>query len=165
MQTMLSSIIGRTVDFWTRNALVVIAVGVALAAVSGLYTARHFAINTDVTNLISPDLPWRQRELAYEKAFPQSIESIIAVIHGPSAAASAVVDRLSKQPNLFHSVRDVAGGKFFEHNGLLFIPTEELAGTTHKLTEAVPIIRVAAADPSLRGLVQMLSLALLGQRL
>jgi uncharacterized protein len=167
---MLSSIIGRSVDFCTRNALVVIAVGVALAAVSGLYTARHFAINTDVTNLISPDLPWRQRELAYEKAFPQSIESIIAVIHGPtpeltSAAASAVVDRLSKQPNLFHSVRDVAGGKFFQHNGLLFIPTEELAGTTHKLTEAVPIIRVAAADPSLRGLVQMLSLALLGQRL
>lgn len=147
-----------------------IAVGVALAAVSGLYTARHFAINTDVTNLISPDLPWRQRELAYEKAFPQSIESIIAVIHGPtpeltSTAASAVVDRLSKQPNVFHSVRDVAGGKFFEHNGLLFIPTEELAGTTHKLTEAVPIIRVAATDPSLRGLVQMLSLALLGQRL
>jgi uncharacterized protein len=136
MQTMLSSIIGRTIDFCTRNALVVIAVGVVLAAVSGLYTARHFAINTDVTNLISPDLPWRQRELAYEKAFPQSIESIIAVIHGPtaeltSAAASAVVDRLSEQPNLFHSVRDVAGGKFFEHNGLLFIPTDELAGTTH----------------------------------
>jgi hypothetical protein len=96
---MLNSIIGRTVDFCTRNARLIIALGVIFAAACGLYTVRHFAVNTDLANLISSNLPWRQRELAYEKAFPQSIESIIAVIHGPTpeltgAAASAVVDRL-----------------------------------------------------------------------
>ena len=112
---MLNSIIGRTVDFCTRNARLIIALGVIFAAACGLYTVRHFAVNTDLANLISSNLSWRQRELAYEKAFPQSIKSIIAVIHGPTpeltgAAASAVVDRLSKRSDRFHSVRDVAGG-------------------------------------------------------
>jgi uncharacterized protein len=167
---MLNSIIGRTVDFCTRNARLIIALGVIFAAACGLYTVRHFAVNTDLANLISSNLTWRQRELAYEKAFPQSIESIIAVIHGPTpeltgAAASAVVDRLSKRSDLFHSVRDVAGGTFFERNGLLFLSTEQLTGTVHELTEAAPLVRVLATDPSLRGLVQMLSLTLLGQRL
>ena len=166
----MNSIIGRTVDFCTRNARLIIAVGVIFGAACGLYTVRHFAVNTNLANLISSYLPWRQRELAYEKAFPQSIESIIAVIHGPTpeltgAAASAVVDRLSKRSDLFHSVRDVAGGTFFERNGLLFLSTEQLMGTMHELTEAAPLIRVLATDPSLRGLVQMLSLTLLGQRL
>ena len=167
---MLNLIIGRTVDFCTRNARLLIVVGVAFAAVSGLYTTRHFAINTDLANLISSNLPWRQRELAYEKAFPQSIETIIVVIYSPTpeltgAAASAVVDRLSGRSDLFHSVRDVAGGTFFERNGLLFLSTEQLTGTMHELTEAAPLIRVLAADPSLRGLTQALSLSLLGQRL
>jgi len=153
--SMLNSIIGRTVDFCTRNARLVIIVGIAFAAVSGLYTARHFAVNTDLANLISSNLPWRQRELAYEKAFPQSIESIIAVVHAPTpelagAAASAVTERLSGRSGLFHSVRDVAGGAFFERNGLLFLPIELLTGTMHELTEAAPLIRVLAADPSLR---------------
>ena len=168
--SMLNSVIGRTVDFCTRNARLVIIVGIAFAAVSGLYTARHFAVNTDLANLISSNLPWRQRELAYEKAFPQSIESIIAVVHAPTpelagAAASAVTERLSGRSDLFHSVRDVAGGAFFERNGLLFLPIEQLTGTMHELTEAAPLIRVLAADPSLRGLTQALSLSLLGLRL
>ena len=161
---MLNLIIGRTVDFCTRNARLVIIVGIAFAAAAGLYTARHLAVNTDLANLISSNLLWRQRELAYEKAFPQSIESIIAVVHAPTpelagAAASAVTERLSGRSDLFHSVRDVAGGAFFERNGLLFFPIEQLTGTMHELTEAAPLIRVLAADPSLRGLTQALSLS------
>ena len=167
---MLNLIIGRTVDFCTRNARLVIIVGIAFAAAAGLYTARHLAVNTDLANLISSNLLWRQRELAYEKAFPQSIELIIAVVHAPTpelagAAASAVTERLSGRSDLFHSVRDVAGGAFFERNGLLFFPIEQLTGTMHELTEAAPLIRVLAADPSLRGLTQALSLSLLGLRL
>src|SRR6202030_2363248 len=65
--SMLNSIIGRTVDFCTRNARLIIALGVIFAAACGLYTVRHFAVNTDLANLISSNLPWRQRELAYER--------------------------------------------------------------------------------------------------
>ena len=39
----------------------------------GLYTSQHFALNTDISKLISPDLDWRKREIAFEKAFPAAM--------------------------------------------------------------------------------------------
>ena len=37
---------------------------------SAIYAARNFSINTDISNLIAPDIDWRQREIALDKAFP-----------------------------------------------------------------------------------------------
>ena len=55
----------------TRLAWSIIALAAVLALVCGIYTARHFAIDTDINRLISPDLPWRRQELAFSRAFPQ----------------------------------------------------------------------------------------------
>jgi uncharacterized protein len=111
---MLNAIIAKSVEFCIRKAPAVIAAGIIIAVASGIYATRNFAVNTDITQLISEDLPWRQRELAYEKAFPQSVESIIAVIDGPTpefaaAASRDLVARLSGRPDVFYSVSDVAG--------------------------------------------------------
>src|SRR6185503_13234097 len=62
---MLSRAIARVVAFSTRHVWAVILASAVLAAAGGTYTAYHFRINADVTKLISPDLPWRQREVAY----------------------------------------------------------------------------------------------------
>ena len=65
---------------------------------ASVYAARHFAINTDVTRLISPDLPWRQRELTFNATFPQGKETIIAVIDAPtSEAASKAAQSLTER--------------------------------------------------------------------
>jgi hopanoid biosynthesis associated RND transporter like protein HpnN len=162
----LHSLIVRAVDRCTQYAWTIVVLALILSALSAVYVARHFAINTNITDLISADLPWRQRELAYNRHFPQSIQSILAVIHGPTpeltaAAADAMVGRLSKQSE-FHSVQAPASGPFFRQNGLLFLPTEQLKQRMGELTSAAPFIRVLAADPSLRGLVQLLSMALRG---
>ena len=66
---MLTSIIVRIIDFCTRNAWRVVAAGLLLALRSGVYVARHFAINSDISTLLSSDLGWRKRELAFEQAF------------------------------------------------------------------------------------------------
>src|SRR5260370_36324576 len=68
---MLRSSILRTVDFCNRYAWWLIVVGVALAAVSSVYTVRHFAIKTDVKDLFPHDLPWTQQAFEFMKAFPQ----------------------------------------------------------------------------------------------
>jgi hypothetical protein len=47
----------------TRHAWSVIAMAGVVALVSGDYVIRHFAIDTDINKLISPDLAWRQHEL------------------------------------------------------------------------------------------------------
>src|SRR5882757_3040398 len=84
----------------TRHAWVTIIVAALVGLVSGIYAARHFAINTDINTLISPDLTWRQREIAFEKAFPQHLGSILVVVDAPTPelttqATTALADRLS----------------------------------------------------------------------
>src|SRR5262249_57037463 len=102
-----------------------------LGMVRGFYAARHFAIDADVNKLISFDLPWRQREKAFEKFFPPKEETILAVIDAPTSelathATAALVEKLAAQKNLFTSIIDAGGGPFLEKNGLLFLPADEV---------------------------------------
>ena len=151
---------------WTsRHPLQIIIAFVFLTALSGVYAVRHFSINTDVNALISADLPWRQRELAYEAAFPQSTQGILAVVDAPTpeladAAATALADQLSEHDGFFRSVEELGGGKFFESHGLLFLDMPQLTGILTQLEGASPSLAILATDPSLRGLIQAFSLSL-----
>ena len=53
-------------------------------------------------------------------------------------------------------------GAFFERNGLLYLPTAELKKEADWLTRADALIGTLAADPSLRGTLDALSLGLAG---
>jgi hopanoid biosynthesis associated RND transporter like protein HpnN len=151
---------------WTsHHPLKIIIAFIILAAISGVYVARHFSIDTDVNALISADLPWRQRELAYESAFPQSTQGILAVVDAPTpelagAAATALADQLSQHDGLFRSVEELGGGRFFEREALLFLDMPNLTATLSQLEGASPSLAILAADPSLRGLIQAFSLSL-----
>src|SRR4029453_1685805 len=80
----LRATIARIVDLCTRYAWPTILVAAIIAGASSAYTARHFAINTDIGKLISTELPWRKRELVFDAAFPDRIESILAVVDAPT---------------------------------------------------------------------------------
>jgi hopanoid biosynthesis associated RND transporter like protein HpnN len=136
-----------------------------LAVLSGVYSAKHFAINTDVATLISPDIDWRQREIAYEKAFPGSHDLILAVVEAPTPefahlAGLELEKKLVPQTDKFLSVQRPAGGKFFENNGLLFLPTQEVAQQVGQMTQAAPFFDILVDDPSLRGLTGVLEFGL-----
>ena len=62
---MLTSLIVRLIEFCTRHAWRVVALGVLLAAASAVYSATHFAINSDINALLSSKVDWRQREVAF----------------------------------------------------------------------------------------------------
>ena len=131
-----------------------------LTAASGVYAVRHFAINTNIDTLISRDLPWRQREIAFEKAFPQHLQSILVVVEAPtpeltSQATELLVERLSTNKKLFKTVVQPGGGAFFRQNGLLFLPVAETEKVAGQLAQAEPLISQLATDPSLRGLVEV----------
>ncbi|MGB6622202.1 MAG: MMPL family transporter [Xanthobacteraceae bacterium] len=143
-----------------------IAAGVLLLIVSSWYAATHFAMTTDINQLISPNMPWRQREAALEKAFPQ-FETIVAVVDAPSPelvdeATGALVARLSQQKDLFQSIEQLKSGSFFARNGFLFEKTSDLAPQLKALTQAQRLIQVLAGDPTLRGAIQALQFGLLG---
>jgi uncharacterized protein len=159
--------IARIVEFCTRHIWPIILAAAVLAAASGTYAARHFSINADVTKLISSDLPWRQRELAYESVFTHGTELIVAVVDAPTpelatAATKALVGRLSPETALFRSVQSATIDEFFVRNRFLFLPAEEVDGITGRLSKSGPLLSQLTADPSLRGLLQALSLTLTG---
>lgn len=164
---MLKNVIVQTVKVCTRYAKSVVFLTIALAGLSIWYTSEHFALNTDISKLISSDLPWRQREIAYEKAFPGSYEAIIAVVEAPTAeltklATSELAAKLSGRTDKFLEVDNIAGSPFFQQNGLLFLSTEEVKDTTEKLSKSEPLIGSLATDPSLRGLTEALTTVLAG---
>jgi hopanoid biosynthesis associated RND transporter like protein HpnN len=164
---MLNRIIARIVDFCDRHIWPIIVLAALLTVVSGVYTAKHFAINADVAKLISPDLPWRQRELAYEQVFTHGTELVVAVVDAPtaelaSAASKLLVERLAPQTNFFQAVQPAGAGDFFVRNRFLFMSAEEVANATSQLSQASPLLGQLTGDPSLRGVVQAMSLTLAG---
>ncbi|TAJ82352.1 MMPL family transporter [Reyranella sp.] len=166
---MLSSLVGRLVAASARYPLIVLLVTGGLSVAALLYAASHFAMTTDTAELISTKHEWRQRELAYEAAFPSLQRLTIVVIDGatPELAEDAAT-RLSKalagNPKLFHSVRRPDGGSFFDRNGLLFLPVEEVRATTEGLLRSQFFLASTAADPSLRGVLASLTAILEGVR-
>ncbi len=72
---MLSSAIGRIVGGCLRYRYTIIALSLVIAVLSGYYAATHFAINTDINKLISPNLDWRKQELSFAALFPGPFET------------------------------------------------------------------------------------------
>jgi hopanoid biosynthesis associated RND transporter like protein HpnN len=167
---MLRTSIVRIVTRCTRHAWLTIAVSALIGVGSGVYAAQHFAINTDINKLISPDLTWRQREIAFEQAFPQRLHSILAVVDAPtqelaSEATAALVQRLEADKTNLVQVTQPGGGEFFRRNGLLFLSADETEKVSKQLIQGEPLISQLATDPSIRGLIEGLQLGLTGVEL
>ena len=121
----------KVADFCIRRAWLTVLVAVLLGTGSVAYVARHFAIDTDINNLLSPNLPWRQRDIAFKNAFPQQATSILAIVDAPTpefagAAAAALAARLTPQKSLFHAVTATQSGEFFARAALLYLSQQDL---------------------------------------
>ena len=161
------SFVEEIVALCCRHARAVVGVCLLAAAAAFFYTAGHFAMNTNSETLISPNLPWRQQEARFDKLFPQRNNLILVVIDGATAeraqgAADLLTAKLAADKARFPAVRRPDGGEFFEHNGILFLSEQEVRDTTQKLIQAQPFLGSLAADPSLRGVMDSLSTALMG---
>lgn len=157
----------RVVALCCRRAALVVTVGVVLGVLAGVFAATHFKMNSDTAQLLSHDLGWRQRQIAFDRLFPQNDDLIVTVVDGvtPERAeqgASALAASLAAHRDIFVSIRRPDAGDFFTHNGLLFLPVEKVKSTTEQLVKAQSFLGALAADPSLRGIMTSLSTALQG---
>src|SRR5258708_1210682 len=99
------------------------------------------------------------------KAFPQ--RDILVVVDAPSqefadAAAAKLTAVLAGDHEHFSTVEEAQGGPFFAQNGLLFMPTEEVARVTGGMMKATPLIGTLSADPSIRGALGALGYGIIG---
>ncbi|MGF6413011.1 MMPL family transporter [Paraburkholderia sp. MM5482-R1] len=163
---MLKSSIVRLVAYSVRHPLRIIALSIVLAVLSGIYVAHNFKINTDISRLIETDKQWAAVQNALDAAFPDRGDTVLVVVEARApefadAAANALTAALRADPKEFTSVSQPAGGPFFEHNGLLFLSTDEVMSTTSQLVQSRPLVNQLAHDPSLTGLAGTLTTTLL----
>jgi len=163
----LSSLIARVVAACTGRAWIVLAAVIVLCAATLQYIAGHFSVTTETDQLLSPRLPWRARQRAFDAAFPQNGSDLVVVVDGQTAelsdeAAATLAGSLAAQPRLFRSVERPDGGAFWAHNRLLFASSDDVKSVIARLLKFQPFLGSMASDPSLRGLANTLSLTLQG---
>ena len=153
----------RLVGASRRNAVAVAVLMLLAAGAAGFYVSRRVAIDTDTSNLISPDLPWRRAAADLDRAFPQNIDLLAVVIDGATPdqtedAAAALAAQMSANSRLFRDVREPEGSLFFRRNGLLFLSRGEVQTFADSMITAQPMLGALAADPSPRGVFGALGL-------
>jgi uncharacterized protein len=161
---MLKAAVTRIVSACAQHPWQVLVTGMVLA-VAVSYDAARFSITTDTDNLIANNLAWRQREVEFSKAFPQS-DILVAITartpEGAEEAANALERDLAKRSDLFQSVVQQQGGKFFQRNGLLFEPLSKVEKSMAGLASADMLVSTLAADPSLHGVLKALDFSIEG---
>ncbi len=149
-----------------RPARTLLAAGVA-ALLALAVVVQGFTLDSDISRLFPPDLPWRQTERAMAEAFPQREDLIAIVVDGATAdvadrAAGRLETALAARTDLFASVSRPDGDVFFRRSAFLFMPEAEVRDTTDRIIQAQPLLGTLAADPSLRGIATTFGLLLQG---
>ncbi|MEL5850124.1 MAG: hypothetical protein U7M05_12315, partial [Candidatus Igneacidithiobacillus chanchocoensis] len=127
------------VDLSVRRAAWMLAAIVLATLLALVYSVSHFSVDTDTSHALSRDLPFQQREVAYQKAFPQDKNTIVVVLQGDNQnLTDTAVDRLSAwlraRPQSFHDVYVPGGGAFFQRNGLLYLSPKEVQAFANRIT-------------------------------
>ncbi len=160
---MIERIVAALVETSRRHAAPLVLGLLVLSILGGFFTAGHLSFDTDFEKLIASDLPWRQREAAMDRAFPQDTDLLAIVIDGTTPdlagdAADALARRLGGMKTLFRTVREPEGGPFFRRDGVLFLPLADVQAFCDQIIAAQPMIGTLAADPSLRGIFDAIDL-------
>lgn len=129
------------------------------------YAATHLAFDTDPVNLLAPQLPFRQFQTEFDRAFPELSDLIVAVVDGQSDADAEEATKelaalVQQRPELFHSVYQPGQGPFFERHGLLYLDTPELRKLAAQSTVWAPLLAHLAHDPRLRTFFPVMGFAL-----
>ncbi len=151
--------------FVRRHAVVVLVLATISAILAGTFAVRNVAIDTSTNDMLADDLPFQQQFKELDEAFPQDYRTVVVVVDGDtpeqaSAAAQHLSERLSARPDAIRDIFYPQGDPFFRRHGLLFLQPGELEMLSNMLAGAQPLLAALAQDPSLRGLADVLTLAL-----
>ena len=156
---------------WTRHiqrhAIAVLALIGAMTGLAAWYTANNLAIKTSTADMIAADIPFRANAIAFDAAFPQFSNLIVAVIDAPdaaaaSAAARSLATRLQLRPDLFIHAQAPQADPYFRRNGLLFMAIADLEALADRLARGAPFLAALAYAPNLDGLFGVLDQMLSG---
>ncbi len=152
-------------QWWIRivlnNARILLGISLIITCVLLFFTVKNFSINTDLTQMISNDLPFRRVVQKYHAQFPNLVGSIAVVIEGDNPAnvreaRNLLADKLQREKTLFSAVYAPGKGSFWDKNALLFLSGKELEQQGDTLSEMQPFLALLSQDFSLSGLFSVL---------
>ena len=164
---MLPRLLARVVEQSRRRAVLVVLLGLALASVCVVLAAQRLGVSTDTDALFADTLAWRQRQLAWDREFPQFKNLIVAVVDAQQpemaeATAAGLAAALKTDAGHFEAVTRPDASPYLAANGLLFLDEKSLSSLLDQTIDAQPFLGQLVADPSARGLFAALSLVAMG---
>lgn len=147
-----------------RHAAWVLSAAALIATAAGFYTVNNLGMDTDTTDMLSEDLPFRVNDERYRNAFPEDTDILLLVLDSATPeqvhiAAQRLVGRLKKDTRNFQDVYAPDVDEFLLRNGLLYENVSELERITDNLAAAQPLIARIASDPSLETFASVLTRA------
>ena len=164
-----TAVLDRIVTLAAARPWRIVILAVVLVSAALVHVASHFAMSTDSSALISPDVAWRVNERRMDAAFPQNGDAILVVVDGATpelaeGAAASLTRKLQADHAHVQAASRPDGGDYLAREGLLFTSDAEVSATTARMIEAQPFLGPLAADPSLRGIAGALRTMLDGVR-
>ncbi|WP_293373388.1 MMPL family transporter [Nevskia sp.] len=161
----MSRLLSAWVDAAQRRAVLVVILALLAGAGLAAYTAKHLSMDTNMQNLLAPELPWRQAEIEMDRQFPKLSHTLVVVIEGGipevmDAAQAALVEKLRPRADVYSEVFAIETERYFRRNGLMFFEADKLQKLADDITAAQPFLGALDQDPSLRGLFTLLGRAL-----
>lgn len=147
-----------------RFAPAILLLALAVTAALAIFVLPTIGINTDTEDMLSAELRFRQLDRELDDAFPEQGGRIAIVIDAATPeradwAARELAARLRQMPETIRKVDDPTDEPFFHRNGLLYLDESQLYDMSDRIAQAQPLLAAIATDPSLRGLFDILGLA------
>jgi hopanoid biosynthesis associated RND transporter like protein HpnN len=150
------------IGFVEKYRYIVIGFFIVFTVLAIGYTADNLRMNTSTTDMLSPDLSWRQLDIDYTKKFPHTGNNIVVVIEAPTPdqaqdAAKVYFSQLESRTDIFNDIYYPNGLSLFKDSALLFLDRHELHDLSDNLATIQPFLARLTEDQSIRGLFGMLS--------
>ena len=165
----LSDGIGRIVARWMRVAHTwprVVFFGIAVLCLGSILAASKLRIDSDSTNMLSPDLPAQRAAHHLNAQFPALKSAILVTVQARQAdladmSAIALARALRDQGDTIAAVFAPSEDPFLAAHGFLYRDIETLDDMFTRLSKSANLLAHLRADQSLNGFVRALNEAVL----
>ena len=156
-----ASILHWWIDFTLDHSRLLLLLVLLLSVGILHYTINNFKINTDLTEMVSDELPFRKIYKEYREKFPLLDDLLLVVVEADTPelaiqSRKALANRLLEEGDIFKTVYLPGGETFFEKNGLLYLNTDELEELTDNLASVQPFLGLLSQDLSLKNFFSIL---------
>ncbi|HIC33779.1 MAG TPA: hypothetical protein EYO78_03195, partial [Gammaproteobacteria bacterium] len=142
---------------WPLSTLLLIGI---ITALLGQVSVTQFQMNSNLSDLIRQDAPWKDDFESFKSRFPQLVDTAVVVVSGTSMqgvedTCKSIEQRLLARSDIFSDVYSPMTDPFFRDNAFLMMDLDALESMVDRLAEAQPMLTRVAEDPSLRSVFSL----------